>query len=87
MIGPTNARKTYLRPEQLIDSGLECDGGRPDSLVCLNGGVCADWSKLSGFHVSFESCICANRFYGANCEYSDERQFSHVRRGIEIRMI
>ena len=72
-IAETNA-KTYLRPE-LVDSQLKCDG--LDSRVCLNGGVCADWSKLSGFYVNHEACVCANGFYGPNCEYSDEHsQFS-----------
>lgn len=66
--------KTYLTPE-LIDSRLECDG--MNSPVCMNGGVCADWSKLSSFHVNFEACVCAKSFYGPHCEYSDERQFSH----------
>ena len=66
--------KVYFSPEN-VDSQLECN--TMHSKICLNGGVCADWSKLLNVYPgSYENCICMNGFYGPHCEYMDELYFA-----------
>ena len=49
-------------------SAFECDS--ETSLICRNGGVCIDFSKLT--NTVYQKCICEDGFYGPYCGYKVE---------------
>ena len=71
LLNQINARY-YLSPNH-VDNELKCDS--IDSKICLNGGICADWSKLLNIYGRHEVCVCQTGFYGPHCEFVDEHEF------------
>ena len=65
----TISAKIYLTPE-LIDEDLQCN--EFNNRICMNGGVCADFSILFGWYEINPACVCQRGFYGPSCEYADE---------------
>ena len=46
---------------------LECS-----ERICLNYGTCLDFDGLATTKVIDEICVCADGFFGPNCEYTDD---------------
>ena len=71
LISSISAR-TFLTPE-LVNKNIECN--ELNNRICLNGGICADFSILLGSYEVNPTCVCSRGFYGPSCEYVDERYF------------
>ena len=61
-----NSFMSKLRP-------LECNS--INAPICLNGGLCVDWSKFGDNRLSHQSCQCQEGFFGPHCEYSTSTLF------------
>ena len=61
-----------LQPFMLKLHALECNTDAAP--ICLNGGICFDWSKIGGVSirndVNLMGCYCQQRFYGPHCEFA-----------------
>ena len=40
--------------------------------ICLNAGTCLNFGALTSNKGNDEHCVCANDFFGANCEFNDD---------------
>ncbi len=50
-----------------------------NSPICMNGGGCFSYYRVTRGYSDYESCICEAGFYGPHCEYKNEmsRKFVH----------
>ena len=40
--------------------------------ICLNYGTCLNFGAITSNKAIYEICFCADKFYGPNCEYTDD---------------
>jgi len=40
--------------------------------ICLNAGTCLNFGALTSNGGNDEHCVCADDFFGANCEFNDD---------------
>ena len=40
--------------------------------ICMNYGTCLNFGAFTSNHALNENCVCADGFFGPNCEYADD---------------
>merc|ERR1711997_133573 len=56
---------------------FECT--KHNSPICMNGGGCFSYYKITQGYIDHDICFCEAGFYGPHCEYKNEmsRKFVH----------
>merc|ERR1712046_178839 len=57
---------------------FECTN--PDSPICMNGGACFSYFRVTRGYSNLEKCVCEAGFFGPHCEYKNEMASKFVHR-------
>merc|ERR1711976_1012419 len=57
---------------------FECIG--QNSPICMNGGSCFSYFRVTRGYSNLEKCVCEAGFFGPHCEYKNDMESKFVHR-------